>query len=208
MSIWINILPTFVVTICFYLLNAIPPSSVLRGRPIPAGNNLLMCSNNYLVLLSCLWTNYLCVKISWESMAAPIDSVTTGPSGWIPALVICLFIYFIYFFYIISTTINISMLNIHKFEFDVSTYFPALVAGLCDDVASKSTCYCPLTPQPNYSSRFSFYYISKYNFCSVLFTQPFTNIVKYVTTYNSWWSIRVDPFYNWTIRVVPYLSVS
>jgi hypothetical protein len=109
MSIWINILPTFVVTICFYLLNEIPPSSVLRGRPIPAGNNFLMCSNNYLVLLSCLWTNYLCVQISWESMAAPIDSVTTGPSGWIPALVICLFIYFMYIFYIISTIIMLSI---------------------------------------------------------------------------------------------------
>ena len=160
MSIWINILPTFVVTICFYLLNEIPPSSVLRGRPIPAGNNFLMCSNNYLVLLSCLWTNYLCVHISWESMAAPIDSVTSGPSGWIPALVICLFIYFIYIFYIISTTINISILNIYKFEFDVSTFYPAVVAGLCADLNSKSIFCCPLNPLPKYLFIYSRYYIN------------------------------------------------
>ena len=37
---------------------------------------------------------------------------------------------------------------------------------------------------------------------------PFAHIVKCESTHISWWSIRVDPYCNWTIRVVPYLSVS
>ena len=83
-----------------------------------------------------------------------------------------------------------------------------VVAGSCADLNSKSTCCCPMSPHPNYLFRFSSYYITNYKLCSVFHSQPFPNIVQCATIYNYWWSIRVDPFYNWTIRVVPYLSVS
>ena len=76
-------------------------------------------------------------------------------------------------------------------------------------MASRSTCCCcPLIPLPTYSSIYSSYYITIYYFLCVILTPPYAYIVSCVSTHVPWWSIRVDPYFNWTIRVVPYLSVS
>ena len=75
-------------------------------------------------------------------------------------------------------------------------------------MASRSICCCPLRPLPTYSSIFSSYYIIINYLLCVIFTQPYAYIVSCASTHVSWWSIRVDPYFNWTIRVVPYLSVS
>ena len=123
---------------------------------------------------------------------------------------IFLYIYFINFVYIIFTTIIISILYSSKICCATWSHCcRALEAQRSVELgASKSTCCCPLIPHPQYLSIYSFYYISNYNLCSAFPSRSFLNIVQCDTTNNSWWSIRVDPFYNWTIRVVPYLSVS
>ena len=108
------------------------------------------------------------------------------------------------FIYIFTTTITISILNITFTCCVVWTHYFRGV-GL---MASRSTCCCPLRPLPTYSSRFSSYYIIINYFLCVNFTQTYAYIVSCASTHVSWWSIRVDPYYNWTIRVVPYLSVS
>ena len=193
-----------VVHLRLLILVELPPSTVRRGRPIPEGRTLILWSNNSLVSLLCQWIFYLSLTFNFnlvhilEEHGCPTWSLALWSIRVDPCpKSIYLYIYLINFFYIILTTITISILNSHQFENNVNTYFPALVAGLCeDDVASKSTCCCSLSSHPNYLSRFSSYYISIYNLCSEFFTQPFPNIVKYATIYNNWWSIRVDPFYN------------
>ena len=120
------------------------------------------------------------------------------------------YIYSIIPLYNIITTINLSILNFPLICCATRTHCGhAWMAHHSVELgASKSTCCCPLIPHPTYLLIYSPYYISNYNLCSVFPSQSFLNIVQCDTTNNSWWSIRVDPFYNWTIRVVPYLSVS
>jgi hypothetical protein len=151
---------------------------------------------------------------------------------------IYIYIYFIIFLHIISTNITISILNFpltccatrttcghawmahHSVELGASKSTltccatwshccRALVAQRSVELgASKSTCCCPLIPHPTYLLIYIFLLLYIYILCSVLLSQSFLNIVQCDTTNNSWWSIRVDPFFNWTIRVVPYLFVS
>ena len=61
---------------------------------------------------------------------------------------------------------------------------------------------------PKYLFTYSSYYITIYFILCVFSTPPIAHIVQCESTHILWWSIRVDPYCNWTIRVVPYLSVS
>ena len=165
-----------------------------------------------MVSLLCQWIFYLSLTLNFNLVHILKEHgfPTWSLAHWSIRVDPCpksiyLYIYFIKLLYIISTTIIISILYYSKIWCATWSHCGhAWMAHHSVELgASKSTCCCPLTPQPNYSSRFSSYHIVIYNLCSVLFTQPFPNIVKYATIYNSWWSIRVDPFYNWTISVVP-----
>ena len=150
-----------VVYLCSLILEELPPSTVRRGRPIPEGRTLLLWSNTSLVSLLCQWILFLSLTFNFNLVnileehgcpnwyLAPW-SIRVDPCPKLPYL----YIYFINLLYILSTITTIFLLNYLQFEFDVSAFSPTLVAGLCADLISKSTCYCPLKPHPNYSSRF------------------------------------------------------
>ena len=165
-----------VVYLCSLILEELPPSTVRRGRPIPEGRTLLLWSNTSLVSLLCQWILFLSLTFNFnlvnilEEHGCPnwslaLWSIRVDPCPKLPYL----YIYFIKLLYIISTTIIISILNSHQFETNVNTYFPALVAGLCeDDVASKSICCCHMNPHPKYLFIYIFhktftYYIYNYD---------------------------------------------
>ena len=203
----------FMVNLCQQFLDVLPPSASPRGRPISAGMIMYFRSYTNLVLLLCLWTCVLSICFNVGRILEEHGCHEWTVSTWSIRVDPCskqsyIYTFFIIFIYIFITSITISILISHKFEIKVHTFSPAFAAGFCDDIDSKSICCCPLRPFPTYSYIFSSYYILINKLLCVIFTQTYAYIVSCATTHVSWWSIRVDPYYNWTIRVVPYLSIS
>ena len=168
-SVELNRVKCFVLYPCSLTLVELPPSTVRRGRPIPEGRTLILWSNTSLVSLLCQWIFFLSLTFNFnlvnilEEHGCPtwslaLWSIRVDPCPKSPYL----YIYFINLLYILSTNIIISILNSSKICCATWSHCGhAWMAHHSEELeASKSICYCPLTPYPLYLLIISLYYIT------------------------------------------------